>query len=643
MDIIKKIFNLNHNDLLIKINNIISESEQMINKILIDDNLSADDKIKFLIKDTFIFDTYYCIINVKILLSTNDEYKTLSMAETKLKNYNINFNKNKNLLNLIINLMKHTDDVYNKIFLAKMGQSFEKYGTRTDNVDKISKILLQLDQTENVILDNIEKPTKIKLDRKNIDARSESIMSSVYPDNENNIFLTKNKYYYLLKKINDKKLRNEIEEKFMKKFINILPLIGKLLILRDAYAKNIGYNTFYELISNKTPEETDNINILIKDLNIKINDSFNVIVNNFCNMIEIKKLTLNDLILILSKTNNSIDIIKFKPIDIMQIVMFVIQKKFNIEFKYSKCESINQYFNTIEIFDNNKKLRGYLHMDLLYRPNKKINQITVIKLNNFYKENISNVCLFGCYINLEEDECTYADLVIMFREFGNILTNIFAITPNGINEVDTELYNFVPDFMEFIAYDDLTLSVVFQKIKNNNVKKMINHIKKIRIQQIIINLKLKCFNALYDNVLHNSSTLIGDLKKMELEMIKDKLLELNNDIFNDFFKDTKIIKNNTQIFPQLIYNLVDGNQGLLFGTILSYILAFNCNYLINNETSSSNFMINLLENKDYSYKKIILEYISKSNIDYYKNFLKNCLHIEDVEDNYYDEEMTIKN
>jgi hypothetical protein len=197
--------------------------------------------------------------------------------------------------------------------------------------------------------------------------------------------------------------------------------------------------------------------------------------------------------------------------------------------------------------------------------------------------------------------------------------------------------------MEFIAYDDLTLSVVFQKIKNNNVKKMINHIKKIRIQQIIINLKLKCFNALYDNVLHNSSTLIGDLKKMELEMIKDKLLELNNDIFNDFFKDTKIIKNNTQIFPQLIYNLVDGNQGLLFGTILSYILAFNCNYLINNETSSSNFMINLLENKDYSYKKIILEYISKSNIDYYKNFLKNCLHIEDVEDNYYDEEMTIKN
>jgi hypothetical protein len=59
MDIIKKIFNLNYNDLSTKINNIISESEQMINKILTDNNLSANDKIKFLIKDTFVFDTYY--------------------------------------------------------------------------------------------------------------------------------------------------------------------------------------------------------------------------------------------------------------------------------------------------------------------------------------------------------------------------------------------------------------------------------------------------------------------------------------------------------------------------------------------------------------------------------------------------------
>jgi Zn-dependent oligopeptidase len=645
MDIIKKIFNLKSNILLDKINSIIKESEQMINKITLKNDMSPDDKIKCLIRDTFIFDTYYCIINLRLLLSETDDTKILLMAETKLKNYNIDFNKNINLLNLIVDLIKNTDDIYNKIFLAKMGQSFEKYGCNllipTNNSEKIPKILLQLEQTENVVLANIDKPTKIKLDRTKIDARSESIMSSVYPDNQNNILLTKNKYYFLLKRINDRRIRNEIEDKFMKKFINVLPLIGKLLILRDAYAKNSGFNTFYEMISKKNDEETEHIHNLIKDLNVKLDDKFNNIINNICKLVDIKQITLNDLIFILYKTNNTLDSlnilnIKLKPIDIMQIVMFIVQKKFSIEFKYSKCEQLNNYFNTIEVFDYQKKLRGYLHIDLLDRQNKKINQITVIKLNNCFKENLPNICLLGCYLDLEKDECSFADLVLMFREFGNILMNIFAFTPNGINEIDTELYNFIPDIMEFIAYDDIVLSLVCQKMKINNQKKIINHIKKLRNQEIIINLKLKCFNALYDNVLHNSNTLINDLKKLDLEQIKNKLLVLNNIMFNDFFGKTKITKNNTMILPQSIYNLIDGNQGLLFGTIISYILAFNCHYLINTQ-NSTDFIIKLLENKDYSYKKTILEYISSSNIDYYKNFLKNCLNIEDDDNNYYDE------
>ena len=647
MDIIKKIFSLNSNILLNKISNIIQDSEQMIQKIISDNNMIANDKIKCLIKDTFIFDTYYCIINLRLIISeTNEDTKTLSMAETKLKNYNIQFNKNFELLTLIIDLIKNTDDTYNKIFLAKMGQSFQKFGTRDNNSEKISKILLQLEQTENVILNNIDKPTKIKLDRTKINARSESIMSSVYPDNDNHILLTKNKYYYLLKRINDKKLRNEIEDKFMKKFINVMPLIGKLLILRDAYAKNIGYNTFYEMISDKTVEETEHINNLIKDLNTKLDDKFNNIINSICKLIDIKQLTINDLIFILYKTNNTLDgltllNIKIKPVDIMQIVMFIVQKKFNIEFRYSNCEPLNKYFNTIEIYDSNKILRGYLHLDLVYRHHKKINQVTVIKLNNAYKENLPNICLLANYVNLETDECSFSDLVIMFREFGNILMNIFAYTPNGINEIDTELHNFIPDLMEFIAYDDSVLSFICQKIKMKNEKKIINVIKKLRLQELIINLKLKCFNALYDNVLHNSSNLINDLKKLELEDIKNKLIDLNNSIFNDFFDKTKIIKNNTMLLPQSIYNLIDGNQGLLFGTIISYILAYNCYYLMYNTNQNNQFIMDLLENKNYSYKKTILEYISKSNIDYYKNFIKNCLNIDDIEENYYDEEITI--
>ena len=382
MDIIKKIFNLNHNDLLTKINNIISESEKMIENILIN-KINDQDKIKLLIEDTFLFDTYYGVINVKILLSeSNNELKSLIMAETKLKNYNTNFNKNKKILELIINLIKTTEDQNNKLFLAKMGQSIEKFGTRFDNVDKISKILIQLEQTENNILNTIEKSLSIKLDRKKIDAQSDSIMSSVYND-LNNVQINKKIYYYLLKKISDKKLRNEISDKYIKKFVNILPLAGKLIVLRDAYSKNLGNNNFYELISGKSQDETNNIHELIRDLNGKLDEKFNVILHNLKSTNNyIDKVNINDIIYLLNKFE--VDI-KIKPIEIMQIVMFTIQKKFNLEFKYSNVDSLNKHANCIEIYDNTKKLRGYLHIDLLARDTKNINQITVIKLNNQYK------------------------------------------------------------------------------------------------------------------------------------------------------------------------------------------------------------------------------------------------------------------
>jgi len=638
MDIIKKIFNLHHNDLLTKINNIISESEKMIENIL-NNQISDQDKIRLLIEDTFLFDTYYGVINIKILLAeSNDELKSLIMTETKLKNYNINFNKNKKLLDLIINLIKTTDDQYDKIFLAKMGQSIEKFGTRCDNVDKISKILIQLEQTENNILNSIEKPLVIKLDRNKIDAQSDSIMSSVYND-LNNVQINKKIYYYLLKKISDKKLRNEISDKFIKKFINILPLAGKLIVLRNVYSKNLDNNNFYELISGKSQDETDNIHELIMDLNTKIDEKFNLILHNLkLTNNYLDKININDIIYLLNKFE--IDI-KIKPIEIMQIVMFTIQKKFNLEFKYSDVESLNKYANCIEVYDSNKKLRGYIHIDLLARDTKNINQITVIKLNNQYKENLPNVYLLGYYSDLEKNSCTYTDMVVMFREFGNVLMNIFAITPNGISELDVEIYNFIPDFMEFLAYDDFVLELTCNKLYGNDNKNNLKKIKNIKIYknyEIIINLKIKCLYALFDNIVHVSDNLINEIKKCELEDIKTKLLQLYNKIFNDIFQNQKHIMNLdfNLIMPQIIYNLIDGNQGLIFGSIISYILAFNCHDIMK-KSSSNNFIIELLENKNYSYKQTILNYISNRNIDYYTYFLKNCLDISE-EENYYEEE-----
>ncbi len=635
MDIIKNIIQINHINIESNIQNMIKNSENDLKNILENPNISDIKKIKMLIDNTFLFDTYSSGINLMTLLTKESEWKR---AEILIKNYNVKINTNKDLLNCVIKLIDKTNDKYEKIFLAKMGKSMEKYGTVADNTDKITRIMLQIDQTENNIYSIIEKPIKLKIDRNKIDARSESIMSSVYNETNNTILINKKSYYYLIKKIKDKNIRLELESQYIKKFHNILPLVGKLLLLRDVYSKNLGFTNFYDLCSEKTNEETEELQSLITDLNNNLDVSFKKIIKELKDIIKKDKITFNDIIYGISLITPEI---KLKPIEIIQYVMITIQKKFNIEFKSSKQKSLNQYSNCIEIYNSSKILKGYLFIDLLKRDGKNIDQTTVIKLNNQYGDNLPSVYLMSSYSDLEKESCSYSELVNMFREFGNVLINLFAYTPNGINEIDIEIYNFFPDIMEFLAYDDLILDLVCNKIYGENSNKKKREIKLLRRLELIVNLKIKCANALFDNVIHSSNSLINKIKKSELEDIKTILLDLNYKIFQDIFGiHSDILEiNKNYISPSIMNNLINGNHGYIYGTILSIILSYNAyNLIISGK--SNNFIDKLLENRDYSYRKMILEFVSELKHDYYIEFLTKCLNIEIKKENSYDDEIT---
>ena len=629
MDLIKTIINLNNNDVIGFFEKIILKSDNDIDKI-INTNMTSNAKIKTLIENTYLIDTYTSCINLmNILTRDNSNFKR---AEIMIQEHNIKFNTNKQLLDLIIKLIDNTNNKYDKIFLAKMGKSMEKYGTVGKKISRITKILLQLEQTENNLYNLVEKSIKLKIDKSKIDAGTETIMSSVYSDTNNTIQINKKTFYYLMKKLRDKNLRSELEEQYNKKYTNLLPLIGKLLLLRNTYAKELNYDNYYELCSEKTSDETTELQNLISDLNDKLDNSFGKIVSQLRDIIKKEKICFNDIIYAIELIKPDI---KLKPIEILQYVMVTIQKKFKIEFKSSKAFVLNQYSNCIEVYDNNKILKGYIFIDLLKRDTKNINQTTVIKLNSQYENNLPSVYLASSYSDLEKEICTYSELVNMFREFGNVLINIFAYTPNGINEIDIEIYNFVPDIMEFLAYDDMVLEMVCKKVYGDNYKCKKKNIILMRRLELIVNLKLKCANALFDNVIHSSDSLIDKMKKSELEELKSILLELNNKVMNDIFgKHNDVINiNKNYIFPSVINNLINGNQGYVYGTILSIILAYNAYILI----ESNDFFIKLLENKEYSYRKMILDFISNLNHDYYTEFLSKCLNIETQKVNAYDE------
>ena len=101
-------------------------------------------------------------------------------------------------------------------------------------------------------------------------------MSSVYPDKKNTVIIDKSRYYYLLKKISSQNIRNNIEEQFMKKYNDLIPGVSKLLLSRHNYAQLLDYENYYKLMSNKTTEDTENLKIMLHDLNEKLDTQLKI-------------------------------------------------------------------------------------------------------------------------------------------------------------------------------------------------------------------------------------------------------------------------------------------------------------------------------------------------------------------------------
>ena len=633
MDIINKLNRLSHNELNQKIEILISKSIDT-RKIISEDTTSSENKIKLLVNDTFTFNLYSSCIYLLELKETNKEAKLFyEKIGNVLKEYNISYNADINLLKSILKMCTESNNPDVKFFLLRNIKSMEKYGTCNNNHKKILQLLTNIEQTESIIINILDKPLKINIDRNKIDAKSESIVSSVYPNKQNIILIDKNKYYYLVKKISDRNVRIHLEKQYMKRYNELLPAISKLIISRDLYAKLLGYDSFYRFTSNKSDEDTDNLKIMLKDLNDKLDFQLKSTFNTIKNLTNIKEqLTLSDIIFGLNKFFPDI---KLKPLDIFQIAFIHIQNKFKIRFSESKVKSLNKDCNPIEIFDSNNKLRGYLFLDLL-KGNKKINQLSLLKLSTGYGENLPVLYLIGAYTDLEKPICTYSDVVTIFRELGHVINNIFIYTPLGISEDFVELINFLPDLLEYMAYDPVVIKSLIKE------KNYVKQILKAREHEILINLKLKCINVLFDSIIHSSKEFLDIIKKDNDSNSSNIMLDLYKKVFTDVFQklSDQVDCNLTFILPSVIHNIINGQQSLIYGNILSTILAYNAyEYISNNSQTISIF--ELLENKNYSYKTNLIKFIMTINEDYYKNFLSGCLKIKDVSlNNYFDEGVT---
>jgi len=620
MDIIQKIMKLPITSIPEKIENLINHSIDVRNKILREDQ--SGNKIKLLIDDIFNFNIYIICLNLILIKSSSRENTTiLSNCISKLKEYNYVFNTDIKLLKVILKLYASTNNPDELFFLMKIIKSMEKYGSCNSNHESILKILKIIDSTENLISDILDKPLSINIDRSKIDAQSESIMSSVYPDKHSSIIIDKSKYLYLIKNISDRKIRIQLENSYMKRYIDILPAISKLIISRNAYAKLLDAESYYAFVSSKSKELTENFRMMIRDLNMKIDKPLDSTIKIIQSTIKYNsKLKITDVIYGLSKLYPNI---KFKPFEIIQAIIVLIKSKFKITFKSASIASFYVDANPLEIYDENNRLRGYLFIDLI-KHTKKSKQISLLRLAPSYGNNLCILYLLGSFTNLVDPICSFSDVVLLFREFGTILNNIFSITPTSIAEDDTELINFMPDLMEFFAYEPKVLNLLCK-----SDKKIIQEILNARYHELLFNMKFKCISVLFDNIIHDSNEFIEIAKTNDQNQIYTTLFELYKKIFIDIFEKINIDTNITTISPHVIHNVINGQQGVIFGNVLSIILAFNV-YSHMNTKSNLDSLYQLLENRNYSYKENLINFIKKIDGDYYENFLINCLKIKNT-------------
>ena len=637
MDIINKYVKLSEDQILHKLEQYILKSNEVKTKMY-NNNISDEQKIKLLIEDTFVANTISSVITLMLILETDiNKLNCWDKAKHLMLDHNYSFNVDNKLHSKMMQIYQNNKETsnlntYQHFFLNKYLNSINKFGCN----EKIKELIKNIDITEDIIYNSLQKSLSIQINKNNIDAHTESIMSIVKPDNKNNIVVDRNKYYYLIKHIKNPNIRDNLETKYIKKYFEVIPNICKLIILRSIYAKSLNFRSYYHLQNNRSQEENDNIKHMINDINNKIDNKFRNILLNIKKKLDYNRLLkYNDIVYSL---HNLYPSIKFKPVEILQVIFLIMQRKFGLTFKKSKNTPINKYSNVLDIYDNNNELKGYLHLDLLKR-NKKISQITLIKLNSSYGTNIPNLYLMANYSSLDLCIASYSDVVLLFREFGIVLNQIFAYTPIGINEDDLEMFNFTSELMEFFAYSPFVTQIL---LKDRN---LIKKIELVRSYEIIINIKFKSLYILFDKIIHDSSDLLNIINKTKDDELHLVMLGLYNRCYNDIFNKHKdlldIHEKNINI--NVINNVINGTSCIQYSYILNLILAYNTFELLEQDKNINTFKL-FLENKDYSYKKLIIDFMSNLDTDYYENFLIKCLGLKElVVDNYYCENTTDNN
>ena len=103
---------------------------------------------------------------------------------------------------------------------------------------------------------------------------------------------------------------------------------------------------------------------------------------------------------------------------------------------------------------------------------------------------------------------TYTDVIYLFKEVGNCIQKMAYSTNNGIYYDNSEFSMLMAQIMEYIAWEKSTLELIC----NGLDKSIMDHILFMRYIDFANSIKLRCVNAIFDHMIHNSRDLVQLIK-----------------------------------------------------------------------------------------------------------------------------------
>lgn len=653
-----KYFHISANEIIDETKNFINRSINNHNR-LIELEVNIDNYNNFfsiLADDITEYVTFHSLCNFLQFVSPDiNIQKQCFKADLMLTNYINELNNREDIYKKIksfYNYFKKNCIINNddKIFLEKLLKDYEKNGiTLEKSKRKVSlKLKQEILELENKILQfyNNNENQVIGLHKEELNDLPDNFKNTLPVINNQSFLygmtLNKENFNLCMKYIKKENIRKGIELYYSTSCFQIVEPIVKLIILRDNYAKLLGYKNYSDFKNNDSMAQ-NSYNIksflinLLEKLDCKYSKEMETLVKlksyDFQTQSNINSWDIQYYINNWKKEYglDEQSVREYFPLShVLQSIIRIYEDIFNIKFikmidKFVWHKSVLTY----GVYENNQQLIGYIYLDLFMRKNK-YNQIRCFCIQTacIYPYSLGKytipIVAIVAYFNKKDPLLYFSDVKSLFHEFTHALQHIFGRTKYCLFTGAFVQHDFVEipsNVIENLCWNRLILKRLSQHYKTKQAlpDNIINKMGKIRDLCIGMYYKKCILTSLYDQLIHSSESFVNickniisnknnnnnnELNKLLISILTDLYKELHQKVLCSISNKSDIYKvgiNDNIMFLSDWINIFYSNNAQYYSYIWSKVFSADiinekCKIdIINNKNFGLEFKNNLLK------------------------------------------------